>query len=442
MKNLTDANTPLRLFAMTMRMLLCIAITAFITGCTTLTASTSEKKPEIITKSYPLTGDSNKPKSIFVFLDGTSNNPKSGTNVWRLYDSLSKKRDPQATGIYIEGVGNGEHTLLGEAFGDGMEDRILRGYSFITQNYHPDDKIYIFGFSRGAHEARALAGFLSYAGVPRAHQGNTSHLMEEILELVKDKDDADYLDKWILWKPKTALLSEEIKDKLKIEMQPTEITFLGVWDTVPGSSFKEYGDCKEIIGVAKKYFYWLPFISKGERYKSDTYPAIHHIAQAVSLDEKRDKFHPLLLCEPINSQQTTKDEMWFPGAHADVGGGYSDVRGSCGKTNDLSNISYNWMVGLLEKSYTSTPLSIVNECANNECAKGLAHWSIGDFPANIGSKCKDRVRPEKEKIHESFYIREKSSPVPILIRGEEQSLHYPIKCLDLEKETTGTGQNL
>ena len=77
---------------------------------------------------------------------------------------------------------------------------------------------------------------------------------------------------------------------------------------------------------------FFPGIDKGERYKTDSYPPIRHMAHAVSLDEKRSKFTPLLLCQAINPTYTEINEVWFPGAHSDVGGGYQD-------SLELSNIS-------------------------------------------------------------------------------------------------------
>lgn len=165
-----------------------------------------------------------------------------------------------------------------------------------------------------------------------------------ILELTKDKSDEDYTDKWTSWTPdQPPLLGKEIKDKLKIEMRAVTIAFLGVWDTVPGSSFINFGVCKGEKGFFKR---WVPFLTpaEGDRYKSDSYPPIHQIAHAVSLDEKRSKFAPLLLCPTINPQYTSLNEEWFPGAHSDIGGGYED-------SNDLAGLSFNWMLGLLAKSY-------------------------------------------------------------------------------------------
>lgn len=397
--------------------------------------------------SHPFIGNPLKPKSIFVFLDGTRNNLNSKTNVSRLYDIISHNNDPQMTSLYIEGVGTADDPpewLFGgiekdieSGLGKSMQARILRGYDFIARNYNnADDKIYIFGFSRGAHQARALAGLLAYAGVPRLseedRQGLTDkkyliNIGEDILELVKKKSDEEYLERWQAWSPdKPPLLAGEIKDK-RIggkrgrEMQTVNIKFLGLWDTVPGSSLKSYDECKEHKGFIKKYLAWLvPGIDKGERYKTESYPVIQQIVHAVSLDEQRSKFKPLLTCSAVNKHRTTVTENWFSGAHSDVGGGYE---GDCDKRACLSNISLNWMIGLLKESYQFSAPQLPEDVGS------LAHWSIGDHPGNIGSSCLNR-EPKNGVLHKSVEDRRSKGLVPVLRKGKIEQLNYlsPLPC--------------
>ncbi len=384
-----------------------------------------------------LKGNPANPKSIFVFLDGTANDDSSRTNVWRLFKQVSQFGNPQTLGRYIEGVGSVNDPLesdpvlsiWGDSLGRGMQDRILEGYDFIATNYNTGDEIFIFGFSRGAHQARALAGLLAYAGIPAITENREVRRLksQRILKLLKNSSDEDFSDQWQTWKPNQApLLAEAIKNgkDILIDMRPVEIKFLGLWDTVPGSSFKNYYGCKERIGFWKRNFSWLPIISKGERYKSDSYPPIHEIAHAVSLDEKRSKFAPLYLCDALQQKYTTLHEVWFPGSHADVGGGYGD--------DALPHISLNWMIDLLGKSYdfSSQPYGFVGN------SKGLAHWSYGDTPANTGSDCEDRKDSKDRPIplgynpHPSIEERTKGGVMPILVKGvlNDRDWTYPITC--------------
>ena len=81
------------------------------------------------------------------------------------------------------------------------------------------------------------------------------------------------------------------------------------------------------------------------------------------------------------------------------------------------------MIQLLDESYKFEPLPQVRGDA-----AGLAHWSIEDYPANIGSVCLDRRPPLDAKTHPSVEERKKLSPVPILWREERRRLDYPISC--------------
>ena len=118
-------------------------------------------------------------KNLFVFFDGTANNPIVPTNIYRLYKGLEESKDNKVEAIYIEGVGNAKtpiSSVLGQGVGFGMEERILRGYKFLVEKYQPGDRIFIFGFSRGAFTARSLAGLISYAGIPKKEHAELNTL--------------------------------------------------------------------------------------------------------------------------------------------------------------------------------------------------------------------------------------------------------------------------
>ncbi|MFM8332940.1 MAG: phospholipase effector Tle1 domain-containing protein [Candidatus Methylumidiphilus sp.] len=119
-------------------------------------------------------------------------------------------------------------------------------------------------------------------------------------------------------------------------------------------------------------------------------------------------------------------EKWFPGAHADVGGGY-------GAGSKLPEISMHWMIEQLAKSgYKSIAIPEIPA----DAALSLAHWSIGDRPANKGSDCKDRVSlvdgrlPAGIDLDESISVRMSSNVIPPLeVRGREiKTWKYPVEC--------------
>jgi uncharacterized protein (DUF2235 family) len=357
--------------------------------------------------------DTSGPRHLFVFLDGTQNTGADRTNVFELFEMVKGLNDPSVRAIYVAGVGSADSPITGSILGRGMEHRMLLGYEFLARNHRVDDKIYIFGFSRGAHQARALAGFISYAGLPEVTDHNSERLhrvANRMLELTKkEKDSAPAnIALWKSWAPKDAPpLAQKIReaDGLKQPTRRARVTFLGVWDTVPGSFFKTLvpGACG--FGETKNK----------QRYKSASYPPIQTIAHAVSVDEKRHKFRPLLVCDAMNEKLTTVHQSWFPGAHSDVGGGYGDPNG-------LPALSLKWMVDLLNADETLPDLTVAD-------GQPLAptHWSIGSFPGNFGSHCEDRNPPEGE-LHPSFQARKAAPTAPIIAHGERVDKRYPIKC--------------
>jgi len=308
----------------------------------------------------------NPSRKLLVFFDGTANDWRSRTNVRRLFEMVAVEENPFVISMHLDGVGSSSHPLIGGIFGFGMKERILDGYKFLARHRKTGDKILIFGFSRGAHQARALAGLMAYCGLYDAtiDDSKLNKKAEQIWDRCRNVNEATD-EEWKAWKTEDGPL---LSKKLKLDTKVAEVDFLGIWDTVPGSQFKKFEDYGEAEDV-----------KEGIRYKSQPYPTIHTIAHALARDEKRSKFRPIFVKAPIDPSRTTLHQVWFPGAHADVGGGYED-------SNDLAGISLNWMVGLLKDQgiFHGTPPTVYSDPA------GLAHWSLGDAPANTGSHYEDR----------------------------------------------------
>ena len=124
-------------------------------------------------------------KSIALFSDRTGNSSAKlfKTNVWRMYQALDVG-DRQAEGLcrqiayYDDGVGTSPFrplAILGGVLGLGLKRNVLDLYKFLCRNHEPGDRIYAFGFSRGAFTIRLLVGLV-------AHQGLLRGLSEEELD--------------------------------------------------------------------------------------------------------------------------------------------------------------------------------------------------------------------------------------------------------------------
>jgi uncharacterized protein (DUF2235 family) len=308
-------------------------------------------------------------KSIVVFSDGTGNSAAKffKTNVYRLYQAVDTSDvSPGDEALrqvvaYDSGVGTSSFkplALAGGAFGVGLRSNVLDLYRFICRHYEEGDRIYAFGFSRGAFTIRVLVGLIADVGVVRAQDKavldaltsdayrlfrrhfrlSGNRVMLDDAAPRKRRDLTDLLvtplrnlrDRWVRrGRRRTGLpvLSDEHRVPVK------EIEFVGVWDTVAA-----YGS--PIAEITKGIDRWIWPLSMPDYKLSAKVKRARH---ALALDDERDTFHPLLWDEVherelIKSGKVAEDrlrQVWFTGMHSDVGGGYSD--------DSLSYVSLVWM---------------------------------------------------------------------------------------------------
>lgn len=314
-------------------------------------AATSVPDPAITTAA-PLTR-----RHIILFSDGTGNSSAKlfKTNVWRMYEALdlgpaAADREQQLA-YYDNGVGTSAFqplAILGGVFGFGLKRNILDIYRFACRNYRISndqgggDRIYGFGFSRGAFTMRLVIALI-------ASQGLVASTSEE--ELRRLSEDAyrcfrrEFKPRRLQW---PTLAFRAARDRIittwrtwrKIPLYDPnknhhpEIRFVGVWDTVAAYG----GPIAEIIRAIDNWFYALSMPD----YKLSN--KVRQAAHALSIDDERDAFHPLVWDE-LHEEDETKDgkiapgrlkQVWFAGMHADVGGGYPD--------ESLSYVSLLWMI--------------------------------------------------------------------------------------------------
>lgn len=258
-------------------------------------------------------------RHLLVFMDGTWNdengraNDGAVTNIYKMFSSLTGSHDSsnvphtkttsKHVGLYFRGVGNDEENIQAigyyqGAFGAGEKNIRDHAYASICKHYRPGDKVSIFGFSRGASSARLLATKLEKYGLPK----------EITLNYKRKKNPSSGEMEWMFSHYKA---KEE-------KTQPLGVDFLGIFDTVGA-----FGIPVKIgpLNFQKiNLFRDLTLASNIER-------AVH----LVAVDESREPFIPTL-----TNYSNKVDEVWMPGVHADVGGGYHDCM--------LGNISLEYMV--------------------------------------------------------------------------------------------------
>lgn len=268
-------------------------------------------------------------RKLAVFMDGTGNTDKTRSNVWILYTLAIEKAcagDPIIP-YYEEGVGSQWYDrILGGATGKGVGLNIRRGYRFLASSYQPKDEIFIFGFSRGAFTARSLNGMVEYAGLldPQSLQTHwydflprflgTSELhwtVEDIYDLYNVHNNGKPTFHQTL---RDDIAKGLAKQNIQVLKTTPVVTAIGVFDTVPalGLSRKSSPDNHRLGLYAKAGFH------------------------AMSLDEQRYDFQVHRFHDPIKEDQHV-EEVWFPGVHANVGGGYLNFTG-------LESLSRHWML--------------------------------------------------------------------------------------------------
>jgi uncharacterized protein (DUF2235 family) len=300
-------------------------------------------------------------KRIVLCFDGTWNalsNPAELTNVVKLANLVTvKSNNVDQVSYYNSGVGSGGpiDRFLGGVFGFGLKANVKRGLIFLALNYEAGDEIYLFGFSRGAYTARALAGVIGTAGIP--------------LDIGKTEEHWSYYQQIAKLQPKPGLPADSPKrqaalraiddiknkligisrntvtDELGDHWVPVPIRCIGVWDTVGAYGIPSGFGLRAIPHV---FTYW----TRGFRNTqfSDTVQLGLH---AVAVDERRRPFAPtfwtLRSREPkklVPVDPTTKplpvEQVWFAGVHSNIGGGYVD--------SGLSDLALAWMMAMVQEN--------------------------------------------------------------------------------------------
>ncbi len=371
-------------------------------------------------------------KNIVLFSDGTGNGAakRHQTNVWRLYRALDLQRKDQIA-FYDDGVGSQEFLpfkILGGVFGLGLHRNIVELYKFLCRNYEPGDKIYLFGFSRGAFTVRMLAGLIAHCGVYTGSnsEAELNKAAEERYSAFRDKFKHGYLSRGIGWLVKgvRAILG---KKPVECKVTDNEIEFIGVWDTVDAYGLP--------IDELAMLWDWLifPIRFPDQRLSTQVKRACH----AMSIDDERLTFHPLLWDESTEAGLAADkkvaanriEQVWFSGVHSDVGGGYA--------MNDLSLVPLDWMMDRVGAQETTGPglhfiADVRDEYQIHADWDGMQHDSRAGLaayyrykPREIDQLCNDRrawdkekwVIVEKPKIHRGALERIRDNTVPYAPTG-------------------------
>ena len=359
-------------------------------------------------------------KNIVLCSDGTGNSGGKGhgTNVWRLFNAVDQAvpvgRDedagPLQIAFYDDGVGTQRFKLLklfGGAFGFGLSRNIRELYTFLVNNYQPNDRIFLFGFSRGAFTVRSLSGLIHQCGIIDLAKvsGDGMPNIDQVRKAVRR---AFRAYRWERWKKRNFLLrliakirsadrTEAIRDELAYP--DSSICCIGVWDTV------------DAIGVPQDSLRWvIDKIFCVGFHEHDLSPVVKRGFHALSIDDERQTFHPVMWDEKLTVERASKsgeeqkiEQVWFPGVHSNVGGGYP--------RQGMAFVSLDWMMDKAEDCKLRFKQKAREEIHNGINPHDLLYDSRSGFaayyrygPRDIDKICDDNGMGTP-KVHVSAFER-------------------------------------
>ena len=255
--------------------------------------------------------------NIVICADGTWNRPEKDietdfpTNVLQLARGIKPSTNKIKQHVFYDwGLGSYHSSMTAGATGRGIHKNILDGYRYIVQNYARNDKIYLFGFSRGAYTVRALCGLINNCGILKRAD---ARLISKAWKIYKNPSRKNY--------PK----GEAAKLFRNNHSHPSrKVHFVGVWDTVGA-----LGIPFSLMGL---------FESDDEFYDTKMGSNVTIARHALAIDEKREDFEPTIWTPRPG---VDLKQVWFSGVHSDVGGSYPPDKHTGIKASDTP---LAWMI--------------------------------------------------------------------------------------------------
>ncbi len=318
------------------------------------------------------------PRNLVFLCDGTLSSIDEGeeTNLGHVYRLLCEIGQSASQRFeYDRGIqGLGWRKWLNAASGLGINLSICRGYAFLASHYRPGDRIFLFGYSRGAYTVRSLAGMIGRTGLVKRQYATERHvrLAFRFYEVGSNSIARQHFT------------AHRCHENVQVEM-------LGIWDTV-----KSLGLPYPLINRL------APMVTE---FHDDQLGAhIRHGYHALAIDEDRRSFKPLLWRRSPDWQGRV-EQAWFPGAHGDIGG---EVR-LAPQARPLSHIPLNWMLRRATRHGLTLPDGWEVRFPEDPtapmlgCRRGIARFFLLRGPRKIGSA-------DGETIHLSLRDRMRDLP--------------------------------
>lgn len=285
------------------------------------------------------------PTDHVILLDGTLAALDEGheSNIGRIYRLLRAQPHAARLSLYYE-AGVQWHMWSDTArvaTGAGINRQIRRAYGWLASRYRPGDRIFLFGYSRGAYAVRSLAGIIDRVGLLRADAA-TERNVRQAYRCYRGDAAATV---------NAAFGQRFCHDRVEIEM-------IGVFDTV------------KALGI-RLPFLWMWTEPQHEFHNHALSSLVRHGYHALALTETRAVFDPILWDTLSGGWQGAIEQVWFRGSHGDVGG----QLGGFEAARPLANLPLVWMLGKAEGCGLALP----------------AGWR-GAFPCDPGAPSVGTVR--------------------------------------------------
>ncbi|MGE4280104.1 MAG: DUF2235 domain-containing protein [Magnetospirillum sp.] len=359
-------------------------------------------------------------KNLVICCDGTWNTPDQAqegvpipTNVVRLFNCLAPTDDAgQAQHRYYHpGVGTGTNwwdKVVGGGAGVGLDRNILSAWREICDHYQPGDRLFLFGFSRGAYTVRSLAGLIHACGIPD-NDGLEEAAVWARLKLA--------FEQGYRRRPKTQAHWAGDGGKMRVApaANPGLVHFLGVWDTVGALGIPDDMALLNLLDNLHDYSFHDTTLNE----------SVATACHALAMDEERANFLPTLWDD--NDPRVT--QKWFPGVHSDVGGGYLET--------GLSNGALLWMIDLAKAAGLVFASGMVDQVAADP--RGVLHDSAKGVFSVLPTQPRNvpRLVAGNHLLHDSVLDRANRPPItqapywvqrPLLKAGDKVS--FEVYALD------------
>lgn len=320
------------------------------------------------------------PQTHVIILDGTMSTlePGNETHAGRLF-RLICEMGPRASVYYEAGVQwTSWKTTTDVMVGRGLNRQIRRAYGYLASRYRPGDRVFLFGYSRGAFAVRSLAGVIDLVGLLRAEHATERNIRQAYRHYECNPNGAHAAEFRRLF----------CHSDLPIEM-------VGVWDTV------------KALGLRLPLLWRLT----EERHAFHSHRlgrSIRHGYHALALHETRQVFEPILW-DYDPGYDGHVEQVWFPGCHGDVGG----QLGGFEAARPLSNLSLVWMLERSERHQLPLPPDWRARFPTSVAAPSVGTWR-GWGKIFLFRSARRVGRDRSERLHESVSAEALPAGLPAL----------------------------